>query len=1202
MAPPLRRDDYTVGWVCALPVELAAAQEMLDEEHPDLEHDPADNDENLYALGSIGGHNVVIVCLPAGRIGNNPAAAVATQMWATFKKIRFGLMVGIGGGVPSAEADVRLGDVVVSQPQGKHSGVVQYDAGKTTLSGFERTGSLNSPPQILLAAVARVRANELRGRSKLCEHIAKLEGVGKFQRSKAGPDVLFEATYDHEGGQTCDKCSGDRHKAREPRDSEEEVATHYGTIASGNQVIKNAAVRDKLSAELGGVLCYEMEAAGLMNSFPCLVVRGICDYADSHKNKRWQAYAAGTAAAYAKEVLSVIPPAEVAKSRTAEETMRNASVKPTYCIPFLKNRHFVGRRNELAVLRQRLLVKRDCQKMSIVGLGGTGKTQVALQFAYEVKETQPDWSIFWVSAVSMESFEQACTGIVQALHIRSRGGEGQDDPKELVKEYLSSSRARQWLLVVDNADDPDMLFGSEQSEGIVDYLPKSEGCMTLYTTRTLEVAVPLTPGDVLELGAMDRQDAREFLSRSLVRKELLINKATTDELLDQLACLPLAIAQAAAYLNLNQTTITKYLWLLHNTEQDLVGLMSEEFRDDTRYKGSANAVATTWVVSFRQLRERDVAAADLLAFTSCVEWKAIPRSLLPSVGSEARMEKAVGALCRYSFLARRDTHGRAVSGENTQGECADQATQTEEMYDIHRLVHLATRIWVKQHGDARKVAESAVRRVTDVFPSDDYDNQAVWRAYLPHALRLLGGGRGSNVEESSELSELPELSELCLLVGRCLRVDGRISEAVVWLEKSCQQRRQRSEDDSDRLLSQHVLAMAYQADGQVQKAVELLQHVLEVQEKTLSPEHPDRLASQHELAGAYQANGQVQKAVELLQHVVGVKEKTLSPEHPSRLASQHELAGAYQANGQVQKAVELLQHVVGVKEKTLSPEHPSRLASQHALAMAYQANGQVQKAVELLQHVVQKAVELLQHVVGVKEKTLSPEHPDRLASQHALARAYQADGQVQKAVELLQHVVEVQEKTLSPEHPDRLASQHVLAMAYQADGQVQKAVELLQHVLEVQEKTLSPEHPDRLASQHELAGAYQANGQVQKAVELLQHVVGVKEKTLSPEHPSRLASQHALAMAYQANGQVQKAVELLQHVLGVKEKTLSPEHPSRLASQHSLAIAYDASGHIEEAIDLLKSVVEAKTCVLRADHPSLLVSVKALADMRAKLA
>jgi len=321
MARPLRREDYTVGWVCALPIELAAAKAMLDEEHPDLERDPADHDENLYSLGSIGGHNVVIVCLPAGRIGNNPAAAVAMQMRTSFKGIRFGLMVGIGGGVPSADADVRLGDVVVSQPHATFPGVVQYDAGKAILGGFERTGSLNSPPHILLAAINTVQANEALGRSKLHEYIAKLGSYKKFQRSKAGPDVLFEAAYEHVGGQTCKTCSSDHHQDREPRDEDEEVMIHYGTIASGNQVIKDAVVRDQQSAEFGGVLCFEMEAAGLMNSFPCLVVRGVCDYADSHKNNRWQAYAAGTAAAYAKEVLLVIPPENVKAEKSIVDVL-----------------------------------------------------------------------------------------------------------------------------------------------------------------------------------------------------------------------------------------------------------------------------------------------------------------------------------------------------------------------------------------------------------------------------------------------------------------------------------------------------------------------------------------------------------------------------------------------------------------------------------------------------------------------------------------------------------------------------------------------------------------------------------------------------------------------------------------------------------------------------------------------------------------
>lgn len=171
MSRQLRREDYTVGWVCALPIELAAALAMLDEEHTNPRSYP--NDENIYYLGSVATHNVVIICLPAGRIGNFPAATVTTQLQATFPGIRFGLMIGIGGGVPSAEVDIRLGDVVVSQPHKYFSGVIQYDHSKATPSGFERTGHLNSPPGILLSVVANVRANHLRGRSRIPEYIAR---------------------------------------------------------------------------------------------------------------------------------------------------------------------------------------------------------------------------------------------------------------------------------------------------------------------------------------------------------------------------------------------------------------------------------------------------------------------------------------------------------------------------------------------------------------------------------------------------------------------------------------------------------------------------------------------------------------------------------------------------------------------------------------------------------------------------------------------------------------------------------------------------------------------------------------------------------------------------------------------------------------------------------------------------------------------
>ena len=313
----LHPEDYTVGWVCALPVELAAAAEMLDEVHQDLRKD--DNDTNLYTLGRIGEHNVVVACLPVGQKGTSSAAAVAVQMKSKFVSIRFGLMVGTGGGVPSA-SDIRLGDVVVSQPYMEHGGVIQYDFGKTTPSGFVRTGFLNTPPTLLLNAVAKLQANHLRGKTNLSAYLSALNHLPEFARENVGLDILFESTYNHVGGPTCEMCSKDRIIERTSRGSQE-IVVHYGTIASGNQVIKDGITRDKVSSELGGVLCFEMEAAGLMNSFPCLVIRGICDYADSHKNKRWHAYAAAAAAACAKEVLSVIPAAEVVKTCTIRSSM-----------------------------------------------------------------------------------------------------------------------------------------------------------------------------------------------------------------------------------------------------------------------------------------------------------------------------------------------------------------------------------------------------------------------------------------------------------------------------------------------------------------------------------------------------------------------------------------------------------------------------------------------------------------------------------------------------------------------------------------------------------------------------------------------------------------------------------------------------------------------------------------------------------------
>jgi hypothetical protein len=157
-------------------------------------------------------------------------------------------------------------------------------------------------------------------------HLSIFKGLEQFSRGGPGLDVLYEPTYRHMGVPTCNGCREDKRVERTPRASQEMVI-HYGTIASGNQVMKDGITRDRISAELGGVLCFEMEAAGLMNSFPCLVIRGICDYADSHKNKWWQPYAAASAAACAKEILSLVPAAEVSKLCNEDEA--TSSIRKT---------------------------------------------------------------------------------------------------------------------------------------------------------------------------------------------------------------------------------------------------------------------------------------------------------------------------------------------------------------------------------------------------------------------------------------------------------------------------------------------------------------------------------------------------------------------------------------------------------------------------------------------------------------------------------------------------------------------------------------------------------------------------------------------------------------------------------------------------------------------------------------------------------
>ncbi|KAI4726301.1 purine and uridine phosphorylase [Aureobasidium sp. EXF-10728] len=314
--------DYTVGWICAVLKEYTAAHLFLD-----LEHEPpigiAPSDTNHYTLGEIAGHYVVMAVLPDGEYGVGSAASVVTNMLRSFPNIRIGLMVGIGGGAPTSKNDIRLGDVVVSSPGNGTGGIYQYDMGKTIQElGFVQTGFLDQPSDTVRSALPGLRRRYDRDGHQIKRTIdsilnrwPRLKKRG-FARPSLDSDRLFATNITHPNDSevgcedVCAKQQASMIVRRLREDDDDDPAIHYGLIASGNQLMKNAVVRDKLAKEKG-ILCFEMEAAGLMNRFPCMVIRGICDYSDSHKNKDWQGYAALTAAAYAKDLLKEILPHRV---------------------------------------------------------------------------------------------------------------------------------------------------------------------------------------------------------------------------------------------------------------------------------------------------------------------------------------------------------------------------------------------------------------------------------------------------------------------------------------------------------------------------------------------------------------------------------------------------------------------------------------------------------------------------------------------------------------------------------------------------------------------------------------------------------------------------------------------------------------------------------------------------------------------------
>ncbi|EQB43682.1 hypothetical protein CGLO_17634 [Colletotrichum gloeosporioides Cg-14] len=308
--------------------------------------------------------------------------------------MRIRLMVGISSGAPSQKHDIQLSNMVISTPNSGRGGVFQYNFSKTIQNcKFQDTGFLNQPPLLLLSALTTLKGKyEMKGHqliNQVDKNIRKIKKKSAYRQPAQASDKLYKSNIIHPSSCCNNVCSNNTASliARPKRGEEDNnPAIHYGLIASSNQLMKDAYIQDILIKEKD-VLCFEIEAAGLMNHFPCLIIRGICDYSDSHKNKEWQGFAAIIAAAYAKDLLYQITPDTI----KAEKPIPN-SKQAQFVMPFRRDSNFINRPDIWSWIETRYAGSEMC--FALVGLGGFGKSQVAIQFAHQVHNTSPNTSIF----------------------------------------------------------------------------------------------------------------------------------------------------------------------------------------------------------------------------------------------------------------------------------------------------------------------------------------------------------------------------------------------------------------------------------------------------------------------------------------------------------------------------------------------------------------------------------------------------------------------------------------------------------------------------------------------------------------------------------------------------------------------------------------------------------------------------------------
>jgi tetratricopeptide (TPR) repeat protein len=822
-------------------------------------------------------------------------------------------------------------------------------------------------------------------------------------------------------------------------------------------------------------------------------------------------------------------------------------------LPFPPNPLFTGREAELEALHRGLQEQAKIaatQMVAVHGLGGVGKTQLAVQYAW--KYLHEFDAVLWVRTDSAEALEASLAGLASVLRLPEAKEREQAVQIEAVLVWLRDHN--RWLMIADNADTEAAVQAIRQR------LPPSLPGFMFVTSRLSSWPLNLRQLSV-DLFSVE-EATRYLLARAGEREHEGGGVAAAQRLAEDLGFLPLALEQAASFIVEMRWSFAKYQEQLHEARLEI---LSEGREGGTHYPAS---VAKTWSMTLEQIGPL---ARSLLRLAAWFAPDAMPRGIFSAdkkVLSEALAEqvavtdlaidKALGELDRFSLIRL-----------------------TSEMVSVHQLLQAVEQDSLPKEECERWLVWAA--RLFNAFAPESPHDVRTWRVWLPlepHAEALLGHMERRGVGALPIAVMANQFGLLLSTRGTYARAEPLFRRALEITEKAL------GPKDPEMAGGLNNLAFLYDAQGQYGKAEPLYERALAIWEEALGPEHPNVATGLSNLAMLYNAQGQYSRAEPFCQRALVIRRKVLDPEHPEVATSLNNLALLYDAQGQYSEAEPLYERALAIWEKALGPEHPNTAQGLNNLATVYFAQGQYGKAESLYER-----------TLAILEKVLGPEHPKLAEGLNNLALLYNAQGQYGKAQPLCERALAIWEEALGPEHPNAATSLNNLAALYDAQGQYEKAEPLYERALAVREKALGREHPEVAQSLSNLAFLWYNQGRYAKAEPFYERALAIQEKALGLEHPNVATSLSRLALLNYSQGEYGKAQPLYERALAIREKALDPEHPEVAQSLNNLAALYDAQGRHGKAEPLYERALAIQEKAFGPEHPEVANSLNNLAAL-----